>query len=305
MGSQRTLKFHGTVTALCIGLAASMWACLGDDDVTGGSGGSGGAPAADSSMRDSARDTSVDTSVSPDVAFNDVSATDVLADNSSDARDGVTTDTTASDAPDAAPDAGSSDSSTDRGPDGTAGEAGSDAPPPVHVQLCPQLDVDWDIATDAGGCATTTNNTCGDRGGTWGTALAEAFAGLVSGDCRISRLLEGLDGTTGPEYLIQLATFNLAFYGCPDPTLTTGFDLIPATQSGHVFTTADMRVMSELYVQSLVGTLEDAALPPVASQELVDIDAQIARQAAAVPGTVTSSNYTLSSCPDDAGTGAD
>jgi hypothetical protein len=303
------------MTAACLGLAVAMWACRGDDssDGTGGSAGSGGAPAVDAAARDAARDTSADTSVSPDVAANDVSVGDVLAtDNStretaSDARDGSSGDTVlgASDARDAS-DATPGDSPDDHANDVVV-EATSDAPSFVQVEMCLALDSAWGNASDAAGCATTTNNNCPDRvsDGRWGGDFTNAFifVGNITTDCRIMDIFTGADFG---EYLNQILNFNVAFFGCPDPSYSTAplaFSLIPSNQINHIFTTADLRLLSDYYVQGLIDGRDTHGT--FTSGELTQIRAQLDGLAAGVAGTQTSSLYTFSTCADDAGTGGE
>jgi hypothetical protein len=196
-------------------------------------------------------------------------------------------------------DSTTSDSSDARGAD-------ADAAPLAPLQWCPMLDSDWGIDTDAAGCATSTTSRCPDRANNWVADIVPnnyAVGGLTT-DCRISAMLAGFSAQDGIDYNNQLSTWTLALFGCPEPSdgAALPFGLIPPTQSGHVFSSADLKLLSDLYVQAVndaIASPTPGTTPPSLTQSQLDqLNAQLAAQAAAVPNRFASSTYTFDSCPD-------
>jgi hypothetical protein len=174
--------------------------------------------------------------------------------------------------------------------------------------MCPLLDSDWGIATSAGGCATATTNNCPDRLNNWAADIVLNFGtGSINTDCRITGMLVGFTPQLAVDFTNQLNAWTLAFFGCPLPGGGGGlaFGLIPPFQSGHVFSTTDLKLLSDLYVQAVVDAVaapsRGTTPPPLTQAQIDQINAQLARLAAAMPGTLASTVYTYSMCPVDAG----
>jgi hypothetical protein len=332
----RGKQVHGAAAVACLGLALALVGCSDDDgdDLTFEDASADGAARADSASKDAAKDIAV-SDVSADRATADQAAPDAgRVDAARDApatdaaRDAPVTDVGTSpsdarpndaraDAPaDATPrdatndgDASRPDASADATTVDAAREAAAEAEAaaPVPLRMCGVLDSAWGIATDASACATATTDSCPDRGGNWIFDIAYGFlSGPVFHDCRINATLPNEDATAAA-YYERVAGWTPQFFGCPNPANNAPpFGLIPADQSARVYTTADLQLLSDYYVQAIVDAFENPGngagpLTPLTPTQLGQVRAELARLAALVPGTVTSNNYSSNACPADAG----
>jgi hypothetical protein len=331
--SQRTLKLHGGLTAMCLALAATIAGCLGDDSSTtppandsgsdhqvgtggstgtggeatgtggvgtGGStgtggvgtggmmgtgGGTGGATmdaAPDNRAPDAGRDATLDT-LTPIDATPDRSMTpDAAPDVTVDARPDVTE--------------ASVDVATGDGNDGAIAPMAS---------MCLQLDDMFGIATDAGGCANQTGDNCPDRAdGGWGAAFQQDyfFSTNVQTDCHISNMFMD-PNVDGANYFINFTAWAVAFFGCPDPNSaypTRIFGLVPPGLENHVFTTADLQLLSSYWEQAIALTLSDSGLPPFTTDQNAAIHTELQRLSAMLQPE-SSNRYTFDACPADGG----
>ena len=161
-----------------------------------------------------------------------------------------------------------------------------------------------DAGVDGGICDTESppTSTCPDRAGSgWAAPFQPGFAGefltFLSGDCRVSGMLGAgaLTAQQANDYFNQVAVWTEAFFGCPDPTQTTGpfgFGLIPVPEAGHPFTTADLQLLEDLYVAAINQGLVDSGGPisSLTADQVTQVRAQLASEAAAV-GASQSSTY--------------
>jgi hypothetical protein len=346
--SQRTLKLHGGLTAVCLALAAIVPACLGDDTTSvtpsndsgadhnsavGGSApdssptGSGGS----AGLGGSATGSGGGTGGTGGTTGTGGGTGGVVSTDASDARgpdagprdaspDAVVTVDAPSDrsvTPDApvTPDASVSDATPDRGSDAVATGDGNDGAIPA-LGLCPAMDAYWNISTDAGGCATQTNPTCGDRGVTgWAADIAQTMLfGDYGADCHVNSMFDAAGMTATTDFLTDdLVPWIVSFFGCPDPTThyptaDSAYGLVPIPLQSGVFTTADLTLFSSLFETAVINsTTIDAPNPPaggnIPADQLTAIHNELARLAATLH-PVQSNAYTYTSmCPvDDGGT---
>jgi hypothetical protein len=223
-------------------------------------------------------------------------------------EDATTKDAAESDASDAEPDASVGDSARDAGADQTAADGG-DAAQVTPVELCPVLDNDWGLSTDAAAsCATQTiTAACPDRLDSWSLNIVSDYGtGNVATDCRISSMFTLMSNSDISQYSNDLLYWTLAFFGCPaQPSVDAGpfqYGLIPRSLASHVFTTADLQLLSSFYVQAVQQAITvDQALPDLTATQYAQINAQLAAWAAEVPDTQPSSVYSFDSCATDAG----
>ncbi len=200
---------------------------------------------------------------------------------------------------------------TDGGHEASAADATSEAAeaagPPSPLEMCIFLDKAWGIDTDAGGCATATLTTCPDRvNGGWAGDINLSF-GMDSLECRLVGLTTGFTNQQNVDYSAQVTAWTLAFFGCPQPNDggALKFGLIPPSQSNHVFTTAELQVISEDYLQAVKDAVANPSTgftPPALTQAQIDqINAQL-KYLADSYGATQSSVDSFSTCAADAGT---
>ncbi|MGA7122073.1 MAG: hypothetical protein WBY94_18345 [Polyangiaceae bacterium] len=318
------------------GLALGVWACgdsTGPDDVSrdaessssssgsGGSGsgssgsgssGSGSSGSSGGAEGGAAGSSSGDASSGDGASREDASSDGGLSDRTlsdSPSGDATANDAPVSDASEAGPDSSAGDSARDSSPDQTAAD-GSDAGQVTPVELCPVLDNDWSLpAADAASCATQTiTAVCPDRLDSWSLDIVTDYGtGNVATDCRISSMFTLMTNSDISQYSNDLLYWTLAFFGCPaQPSVDSGsfqYGLIPRSLASHVFTTADLQLLSSFYVQAVQQAITvDQGLPDLTATQYAQINAQLAAWAAEVPDTQPSSVYSFGSCATDAGT---
>ena len=161
--------------------------------------------------------------------------------------------------------------------------------------------IDGNANDDSGACPPV---------GSWAGQVQTNF-GVA--DCRLGNFYEGFNGTIGAAYGSDLAGWVQGVLGCPYATADggpLGYDLIPSTLAGHTFTTADLDLLSSLFVQSINSTIAGqipladgggSALTDAQNEALLNY---LHYLETTVPSVVQSSVYTLSTCPVDAGTDA-
>jgi len=153
-----------------------------------------------------------------------------------------------------------------------------------------------------------------DRTASWAGTLVGNQGILGSGECNLGNFARGTDGgTCGPAYANAEAIWVQAFLGCPVPgdggAVTYG--LIPPCQSTHTFTTADLALLNTQFMLALETTAAGGDLSqtnstttaqPLTSAQISAVTAKLQALSDAV-GALSSSRYTLSTCPMDAGGG--
>jgi hypothetical protein len=218
---------------------------------------------------------------------------------------------------DAAPDA-HVDAATEAGVDAGADVATADAAPdgpaaPSSLHMCAMFDTDWGVGPTSNQCLDTTTGACPDRVGSWGFDVVVAFSTVLSADCRLADMFNA-QGFSAEDYGNELSAWTLQFFGCPDSDLSSGplkFGLLPSALATHVFTTADLKALSDLYVDALnearanpIASLAENPPAPLTSEQIANIRANLAALAAATPGIQTSNVYSFGACAADAGTDA-
>lgn len=331
---KRNRMFRGGAAVACASLIAAISACTGDDSGSGGDDGVGGGSSSGSGYSSSGVSVggssssgsggssgsgsgSSSSSGSSGSTDGGVGASDDAGSDGSSSSDGGSAVGSGSDGGTvAAHDATVADGGS--GVDATLADAGSAAADGGKVQLmwCPFLDSDWAILPDAGEsiCATQTppNGTCPDRADGWanpGPGIAGDFLNLLYADCRVEAMGDSpvLTADDVNNYWNQTEYFTLAFFGCPNPTQSAGpfggFGLIPAPLLGHAFTTADVALLEQMYVESVVQALSDNGSPPLTATQMTELQAALDTWGASV-GATSSSVYSYAdpaTCAPDGG----
>ncbi len=173
--------------------------------------------------------------------------------------------------------------------------------PPAPLALCPLLSTEFTGESGGAVCATQTTSSCPDAVGTWDSAIVLDFGTLVTSDCRFGQWSTGLLTSTDViNYLVDLTSFTLQFFGCPFVGQLTGplaFQVIPAALASRTFTTADLQTLSSLYVQAINQAISDNGSPALTPAQLASINAQLTFLQGTVAHQVTSSTFTFSTCP--------
>jgi hypothetical protein len=281
-------------------MAATLFACGSDDSTT----------------MPPAPDAGNDSSTAMDAAKDSPTTTD--APSTTDATNDVST------VVDSGRDA--SDSSVDA--------ADATVAPLAPLDLCLVLDADaaFDIATIAGTATPPVPASTDDRVGSWVNSITlnipQGGTGyvpnLIQNDCRtngIVSLFKEPDGAGNDTALAafsnQIAAVVLQFMGCgqADAGAATFADLVPPAANGHVFTTADLAALTDIFTDSIIqgasyewfvsyannGT---PPLPePLTSDQVDAIKAHVAALAP-MPGVLNSTRLTFSTCTTGDG-GAD
>jgi hypothetical protein len=302
-----SLKLRSAALAACGSLVAcSLWACSGDDTAQPPAGDAG--PEGSTTPSDAGTDAKAD-------------STAPLPDAASDAPLGdVTTDVRVTlDAGDAGDAAKVGDARLDSGDAGVAADADAGPTALAPLDLCPTLDTDWALTFDPDAGAQGMYDT---RAGAWAsnipTSAPNGFAIALTNDCLLYNLQTFFtDGGAGSQaqYLDQLIPFSFQFFGCPLPNMTPALSfsgLVPEAAQGHTFTLADLYEIAKLYSNStnaLASINWASNLPPTAEpltvEQINQIQDQLTALAKAYPGVNPSTtHYTLSNCPDDAGSEA-
>jgi hypothetical protein len=179
--------------------------------------------------------------------------------------------------------------------------SGSGHCPIAPLALCPLLDEAFLGESQGAACDLVSSPDCAEnRVGTWADAITLDYAIAVSGDCRFGQWASLLDGNDVATWLNDLLAFNLYFFGCPATGTVTGplsFSLIPPALASRTFTTADLAALSATFSAAVAQALSDNGSPPLTAAQTSAVNAQLAALAAAVPGTVSSSTFTFSTCP--------
>jgi Carboxypeptidase regulatory-like domain len=178
---------------------------------------------------------------------------------------------------------------------------GSGHCPPAPLTFCPLLNTEFTGLSGGPACATVTTTNCPDAVGTWGTNIAIDFAIAISSDCRFGQWANLLTSDDVILYLDDLTSFTLYFFGCPFVGTNAGplsFALIPRKLQSRVFTTADLNGLSATYAAAVAQALSDNGSPPLTGAQSASVNATLAYLQTTVPGTITSPNFTFSTCPD-------
>jgi hypothetical protein len=211
-------------------------------------------------------------------------------------------------------------------------DAAEDSGPKVctPLNLCTTLDQIFGAVPDGAVvpayCATETNNNCPDRADDWVAPIYDQFLGNTApsgyADCRIQAIF-GQTSTggllTADEYNnytnTGLPNYIYAFMGCPLSAGDAGAEAAAANDNfppygliplgfNQTFTTADIALLSSLWVQTINATIAAFSVTSVTAlttDQVNAINAELACEASNEPHIVTSANYNFSICPADAG----
>jgi hypothetical protein len=292
---------NGAAAAAFSGLmAATLFACSSDDNAT--------QPPGPDSGNDSASTTS---DAAHDSATTDAPSADAQG-------DGTTVDSGHADA---------SDSSV---------EADTSVPlPPLDICLTLDTDAQYSISVvqNGGTAPATLPGSPDDRAGSWVMSMAinqntggGYVANVLQNDCRINGIVTLFQGPDAAANNLAFSNFSnqiqavfLEFTGCGPADAGVGpvtfADLVPPSASSHVFTTADLAVIADIFTNSMIeGATYEWFLsytinttPPLPEPLTSDqIDAIKAHVAALAPmaNVLNSSHLTYSTCGADAGTDA-
>ncbi len=176
---------------------------------------------------------------------------------------------------------------------GTPQDGGNDAeveidPGPTFVPLmmCADLDARWGLAAD------------GDRAATWANDISFAYAIALGEECRISAMAISLSEEEQAGYLNTLVAWTLQLFGCPSTMGDLAAMTYGLTETGiaSVFTTADLELLSTLYVGAVEQAIVDVAGEPLPEDKLSLLRAQLVTLAELKPGVVKSDVYTRDTC---------
>jgi hypothetical protein len=130
-------------------------------------------------------------------------------------------------------------------------------------------------------------------------------------DCRVDGIFaEGPVNTdAGPEFNIwqnAAQEFEYQFFGCAgDGGAGVGFALVPPILYGMPMGQADLKLLGDWYVTSLIQAVanqsESNAQAVLTGPQIDAIEAEMAYQETLYPDIVPTSGYLYSTCPSDAG----
>ncbi len=272
--------------AACAGLLTCALACSSDPAspafVSDG-GGKGSNPALDGSEAD--------------VAAHDGART---ADG---ATAGLTVDGRASDgpSPEGAETGSAFDGSTTTDPrlhDGAAIDAAhavdafvADATLPGPTELCSTMDAIW-------------GNVARSDANSWSTEIIKGPPGPPTllgfenvQDCTLADFYLSVANYTGWEN--QMFDYEYQIFGCPVDDAGISFGLVPVELSSQVFTTADLRLIGDWYVESVVQAVANQG-GLLTSDQIGQIAAQVAYSETTFSPQVDSTANHFSTCPDAA-----
>jgi len=180
---------------------------------------------------------------------------------------------------------------------------GSGNCPIAPLALCPTLDAGFGIS-EPGSCDLVSSPDCAfDRASTWSASITFDFLNVIATDCRFGQWFSGsgaLTETDFVQYVNDLITFSLYFFGCPATGTEAGpltFQLIPAAFAGRTFTTADVAALSTVYSTAIAQSLSDAGAAALTPAQAAAVNNQLSFLAGRVPHLVTSSTFSASTCP--------
>jgi hypothetical protein len=180
--------------------------------------------------------------------------------------------------------------------------------------MCKTLDVLWgiqsDAGADAGGCDTMSSQSCPDRLDAWVADIEDAFGGgPATTDCRVFQIFADTDegGVLSADQQNDwidntLPAFVFNFFGCPEAGVDAGalasYGVIPAALVDHVFTSADLSLVSLYFSQAVQAAVANLGAGSLTGDQIAAIDARLAYLQTTV-SYVNSSQYSISdTCPE-------
>lgn len=186
----------------------------------------------------------------------------------------------------------------DSGPEDASVDATEDvavAPPPPA--LCAAFDSSYALMeADASAAAAEF-----DRANSWGSDIISEFSNVATSDCRLGNFTF-TSNAAAVAYANELVVWVQTLVGCPVAALAdagfAGYALIPTPFATHVFTTADLDLLSAFMLIAIQQTAVDDGLPPLTPSQSNAIAAELAYEQTATPLWIVSPSYTFSTCSD-------
>jgi len=310
---KKIASMNGATIAVCTGLVTcALFSCSGDDSAVP-------VPTADSGT-DAARGSDGQSSASGSFSSGSSSASGSFSSGSSSSggsssggSSSGSSSSAISDAStnDALPDSNAGDGFSQTSPDAAPdGGADADASPPPQLEMCESLDALWGIQTDAGGCDTMTSPSCPDRLDAWVADIENAFGGgPATSDCRVFEIFSTVDegGVLSQDEQDDwidntLPAFIFDFFGCPETGVDAGslasYGVIPSALSTHVFTSADLSLVSAYFSQGIQMAVSDLGAGSLTGDQIAAINARLAYLQTTV-SYVDSPRYSFAdTCPE-------
>jgi hypothetical protein len=185
--------------------------------------------------------------------------------------------------------------------------------PPAPLVECPTFDALFGLSEPAA-CATASTDSCTfdrlDSADGWAGDVANDFFNTTeTNDCRLGAwnnppIVNDFTLVGFEQQSLALNLFTLQLFGCAEVGDITGplslqVSLIPPDliRAGLTFTTADISAMEDDYIAAINLALSDQGLSPLTTAQTTAFRAQLDFAATKVPGVVSSSKLSFSTCP--------
>jgi hypothetical protein len=164
-------------------------------------------------------------------------------------------------------------------------------PVPAPADLCSTMDAIW-------------GNVARSDANSWSTEIIKGPPGPPTllgfenvQDCRLADFYLSVANYTGWES--QMFDYEYQIFGCPVDDAAISFGLVPVELSSQVFTTADLQLIGDWYVQSVVQAVANEG-GLLTSDQIDQIEAQVAYSETMFSPQVDSTENHFSTCPDAA-----
>jgi hypothetical protein len=185
--------------------------------------------------------------------------------------------------------------------------------PPAPLVECPTFDALFGLSEPAA-CATASTDSCTfdrlDSADGWAGDVANDFFNTTeTNDCRLGAwnnppIVNDFTLVGFEQQSLALNLFTLQLFGCGEVGDITGplslqVSLIPPDliRAGLTFTTADISAMEDDYIAAINLALSGQGLSPLTTAQTTAFRAQLDFAATKVPGVVSSSKLSFSTCP--------
>jgi hypothetical protein len=185
--------------------------------------------------------------------------------------------------------------------------------PPAPLTYCPTFDKLFGLSEPAS-CSTVSTEACAfdrlDSAGGWaGDVANDFFATTLASDCRLGAwnnppIVNDFTYVGIEQQTLSLNLFTLQLFGCAeagnlDGPLSLQVSLIPPdlVRAGLTFTEADISALEDDYVAAINLALTSDGAPALTAAETTAFRAQLDHAATKVPGVISSSKLSYSTCP--------
>jgi len=185
--------------------------------------------------------------------------------------------------------------------------------PPAPLTYCPAFDALFGLSEPAS-CDTVSTDDCAfdrlDSAGGWAGDVANDFDFTTEAtDCRLGAwnnppIVNDFTDVGFFQQSLALNLFTLQLFGCAeagnlDGPLSLQVSLIPPDliRAGLTFTTADISAMEDDYVAAINQALASNGSPALTATQTAAFRAQLDYAASKVPGVISSSKLSYSTCP--------